>query len=82
MAASLLPPEFGPLPDGSRVVLDGGEVYDSVRGRRGAFLPVADMPVDKITTAELAEYNKFAEFYRQPSGDGSIRSSPASSAPR
>ena len=63
-AASLLPPEFGPLPDGSRIVLEGGEVYDSVRGRRGAFLPVGDMPVDKITRAELAEYHKFADFYR------------------
>ena len=53
-AASLLPPEFGPLPDGSRVVLAGGEVYDSLRGRRGAFLPVSDMPVGKITRAEAA----------------------------
>ena len=64
MAAGLLPPEFGPLPDGSRIVLDGGEVYDSLRGRRGAFLPVADVPVDKVTQAEVAEYNKFADFYR------------------
>ena len=63
-AAGLLPPEFGPLPDGSRIVLDGGEVYDSLRGRRGAFLPVGDMPVDKVTRAEVSEYNKFAEFYR------------------
>ena len=51
-AGSLLPPEFGPLPDGSRIVLSGGEVYDSVRGHRGAFLPISDMPVDKITRAE------------------------------
>ncbi len=64
MAASLLPPEFGPLPGGSRAVLDGGEVYDSVRGRRGAFLPVGDVPVDKVTAAEVTEYNRFAEFYR------------------
>jgi hypothetical protein len=63
-AAALLPPEFRPLPDGSRVVLAGGEVYDSLRGRRGAFLPVSDMPVGKITRAESADYAKFAEFYR------------------
>ena len=37
-AASLLPPEFGPLPDGSRVVLEDGEVVDYVRGHRGAVL--------------------------------------------
>ncbi len=63
-AASLLPPEFGPLPDGSRVVLEGDEAHDSVRGRRGAFVPVGDVPVEKITQSEVAEYKKFAEFYR------------------
>ena len=71
-AASLLPPEFGPLPDGSRVVLEGGEVYDSVRGRRGAFLPVSDMPVDKITRAELAEYQQVRRLLSSQLGpDGS-----------
>ena len=40
-AAALLPPEFGPLPDGSRVVLAGGEVSDSLRGRRGRSCPSA-----------------------------------------
>lgn len=63
-AASLLPPEFGPLPDGSRTVLEGSEAFDSVRGRRGAFLPIGDMTVGKITSAELSEYNKFADYYR------------------
>ncbi len=67
-AAALLPPEFGPLPDGSRVVLAGGEVYDSLRGRRGAFLPVTDTPVGKITRAENSDYAKFAEFYREKWG--------------
>jgi hypothetical protein len=62
--ASLLPPEFGPLPDGSRIVLQDGALCDSVRGRRGAFVPVADMPVDKVTRAEAAEYQRFADFYR------------------
>jgi hypothetical protein len=63
-AAALLPPEFGPLPDGSRVVLAGGEIYDSLRGRRGAFLPVSDTPVGNVTPAENSDYAKFAEFYR------------------
>jgi hypothetical protein len=63
-AAALLPPEFGPLPGGSRVVLAGDEVYDSLRGRRGAFLPVGDTPLGKITRAENTDYAKFAEFYR------------------
>ena len=64
MAAGFVPPEFGPLPGGSRTVLDGGEVYDSVRGHSGAFLPVGDVPVGLITAAELAEFNRFTESYR------------------
>ncbi|HEY4759641.1 MAG TPA: hypothetical protein VIH42_03585, partial [Thermoguttaceae bacterium] len=61
---SFLPASFGPLPDGSRMVIEGGEIYDSVRGRRGAFVPVPDMPVDRVTRFELAEYNRFADYYR------------------
>ncbi len=64
ISAGLLPPEFGPLPDGSRTVLADGKAYDNVRGRRGSFLPVADAVVDKISQAELSEYAKFAEYYR------------------
>jgi hypothetical protein len=67
-AAALLPPEFGPLPDGSRVVLAGGEVYDSLRGHRGALLPVSDTPMGKITRAEHSDYTKFAEFCREKWG--------------
>ena len=48
-SASLLPPEFGPLPDGSRSCSTAATFYDSLRGRRGAFLPIADVPVDKVT---------------------------------
>jgi hypothetical protein len=61
---SFLPIGFGPLPDGSRVILDGGDVYDSLRGRRGAFLPVPDEAVELVTRFELAEYNRFADYYR------------------
>jgi hypothetical protein len=63
--SGLLPPEFGPQPDGSRIVIDNGEVYDSRRGRRGAFVPISDMPVEKITRAELSAYQKFAAFYHE-----------------
>ena len=63
-AGGFLPPEFGPLPDGSHIVLGGGEVYDSVRGHRGAFVPVSDVPIERVTRAEVSEYNKFADYYR------------------
>ena len=65
---SQLPPEFGPLPDGSRIVFDAGEAFDEVRGRRGAFVPIADMRVRDITQAELSEFEKFADFYRNQWG--------------
>ena len=40
-----LPPGFGPRSDGSQAVIGKGEVYDSLRGRRGSFVPVPDVPV-------------------------------------
>lgn len=65
VAGGLLPPDFGPRPDGSRAVLKGGDVYDSLRGWRGSLLPVPDMPVTAATKAEITEYGKFAEFYAE-----------------
>ncbi len=68
IAGELLPPEFGPRSDGSRTVLTDGEVYDQLRGRRGALLPVPDVPVTGVTRAEAAAYAKFADFYREQWG--------------
>ncbi len=63
--AEALPRGFGPRPDGSRTVLEGGQVYDSLRGHRGAFIPVPDVPVDRVTKAERTAYERFAMFYSQ-----------------
>ena len=63
VAGALLPPDFGPRPDGSRAVLEAGEAYDSLRGHRGALLPVPDVPVTTVTSAEATEYRQFAEFF-------------------
>ena len=63
IAAGLLPPEFGPLCDGSHTVVSGDEVYDSLRGRLGSFVPIADVPVAKASQAEVSEYRRFGEFY-------------------
>ena len=60
----LLPADFGPRPDGSRAVLQRGEVYDQLRGRRGSMTPVPDVPLERVTAAEAASYRKFADFYR------------------
>ena len=64
VGGGFLPQSFGPLPDGSRVVIDKGEVYDSLRGRRGSFVPAPDMKVEQVTQWESAEYTKFADYYR------------------
>jgi hypothetical protein len=44
-------------------VISGDDVYDSLRGRHGAFLPIADVPVAKASQAEVSEYHRFAEYY-------------------
>ncbi len=63
-SASALPPEFGPQPDGSHIVVNGADVHDAVRGWRGAFMPILDMPVGNVTRAEVSEYRRFADYYR------------------
>jgi hypothetical protein len=68
IAAGTLPPEFGPLPDGSRVLIEADGLRDSLRGRQGAFLPVADVDVGKITQAEAAEYRRFSDALREQWG--------------
>ncbi len=63
-SAGLLPPDFGPLPDGSRVVMQGDDVHEDHRGWHGAYVPILDVPVGNVTKAEAAEYRKFADYYR------------------
>jgi hypothetical protein len=64
--AELLPPGFGRRADGSQIVEAGGTLRDSLRGVRGAMVPIADMPVDAITPFEAARH---AEFERDIQSD-------------
>jgi hypothetical protein len=57
--AELLPPGFGRRADGSKIVESNGELRDSLRGVRGAMLPIADIPVDHMTPTEAARYTEF-----------------------
>jgi hypothetical protein len=68
VAGGLLPPGFGPRPDGSRAVPAAGEVTDQLRGRRGLFLPVPDVPLERVTRAEADAYRRFIEMYRDKWG--------------
>jgi len=63
IAGGFLPAGFGPRPDGSRAVLADGEVRDSLRGHRGSFLPVSDVPVERIAPSEAEAYRAFLDFY-------------------
>lgn len=58
-----LPPSFGPRSDGSRAVLENGGVVDSLRGRRGAFVPIADLPVTAVSRYETDMYRRFLDHY-------------------
>lgn len=64
VAGGYLPTDFGVRPDGSRTVLDQGEAYDSLRGRRGVFVPIPDVEVAQVSPFEADAYREFAEFYQ------------------
>jgi hypothetical protein len=64
-----LPESFGRRGDGSKaVVQEDGEVVDSIRGRRGMFLPIPDVPIEAITPDEADAYQKFVEFQQSKWG--------------
>ena len=65
ISGGFLPPGFGPRADGSRAVIGKGEVYDSLRGRRGSFVPVPDVPVQEISRAEGDSYARFLAYAQE-----------------
>jgi hypothetical protein len=64
VAGGYLPAGFGKRPDGSRTLLAGGEAIDSLRGHRGRFLPIPDVPLTGVSPGEQAAYAQFAEVYQ------------------
>ncbi|MCA9106498.1 MAG: hypothetical protein KDA83_13825, partial [Planctomycetales bacterium] len=63
--AGLLPPGFGRRPDGSGVVIAGDEVWDSLRGRRGYFLPIADVEISGVSREEARAYAERAAYFAE-----------------
>lgn len=63
VAAGYLPPGFGTRGDGTRTIIDNGVVKDSLRGERGHFLPIADVPVNRVTPTEAQVYRQFVYHY-------------------
>jgi len=61
--ARLLPPRFGRRADGSGPILADHAVTDSLRGARGTFLPIPDVPMRAVTSREQAWYQQRADYY-------------------
>lgn len=65
-AAGFLPGGFGQRPDGSRTVLEStGQARDSLRGRKGYFLPVPDVEVPAVTPQEAEAYARLARLTQE-----------------
>ncbi|MEM9353029.1 MAG: hypothetical protein AAGA92_08445 [Planctomycetota bacterium] len=66
---ALLPQGFGDRPDGSEWATDtNGGLIDSLRGKQGCFIPVADITIDRITAAEAADYESFRQSFADEVG--------------
>lgn len=58
-----LPPGFQDRVDGSQTLFYQEGWYDSLRGARGSFLPIADVPLLDCTQEEYQAYQEQAHFY-------------------
>ena len=63
IAAGYLPRDFGQRSDGSGVLAIGNEIVDSLRGRPGTLLPIADVTIDQVTAGERDWYGQIAAFH-------------------
>jgi hypothetical protein len=84
VAAGYLPRTFGDRPDGSGLIdLGDDEVLDTMRGKLGSYLPIADINIDSVTADEAAWYQSIAAAYSRdfstidPLMIGVARSTPA-----
>jgi hypothetical protein len=66
--ARLLTHDFSKRADGSYATYREGDFVDSLRGARGVFLPVPDVPLQKATWAELSGYRRFLADYNREWG--------------
>ena len=63
-----LPNNFGSQPDGSTITQQGDWWIDSARGRRGYFVPIADVNVDRISPSEADWLNQRRDYFRDQLG--------------
>jgi len=58
-----LPPGFQTRVDGSQTLSFSGSWHDSLRGKRGSFLPIADVEINDCSVEESQAYRDQANFY-------------------
>ena len=63
--ADLLPAGFGHRPDHSSADVAGERLHDSLRGARGYFTPVPDVPVSSVSSSERDRYAEQATYYAE-----------------
>lgn len=64
VSADILPAGFGVTPDGSETFAVEAGTVDSLRGRRGYYLPISDMPITEVSGQEAAAFQEFADKMR------------------
>ena len=60
-----LPQGFGYRPDGGTFETVDDNLVDSIRGRRGFFTPIPDLPLNKVTAEEASWFQERATFFAQ-----------------
>ncbi|MEX0791765.1 MAG: hypothetical protein WD045_01415 [Pirellulaceae bacterium] len=58
-----LPMQFGDRADGSEIFERDGKMHDSLRGGRGNFLPIADVPIETISPLEARSFEGLRRFH-------------------
>jgi len=58
-----LPEGFGFRPDGGSFDIEGEFWMDSIRGRRGYFMPIADLEISGVTEEEVRWFQSRASFF-------------------
>jgi hypothetical protein len=63
VAGDFVPASFAARVDGSELQLEGNTARDSLRGARGSFVPVPDVPIERITPEEATRYANLAQGF-------------------
>src|SRR4029079_10742129 len=68
VAGDFVPATFGARVEGGQLQIEGDTARDSLRGAHGSFLPVPDVPVDRITAEEATRYANLAQGFTSSVG--------------